>query len=472
MDGALTSSVLTELLLRGSAARGAGHPSRGRDVAVFDPEEKEDRERRRECKELEAIDLTGCVSAVFVNALVSFVNTHFADQIREEEERANNIPREKSRRRSPSADRTEPLTFLGLKRLGLRGVRSVQGNILKPFVLAFPSLTHLDLSCTRITGDLLDALGTSSTIRLQSLALERCNVLTGSSIRDFLIHAPATAGLKQLSLYGDFTFPSPLSADDLSSIVSLAPCFKSGELEYLDLSSAPITKGILLDLCGAQPKLRSLGLSYIRRLELAAVAQFLKDKAPKVEVLTLVMSTPELGYGEQYVPPRQATVALHAQLIRPLCSLPFSASLHHLSNLSLSGPGSGAGTGQRKSVVEAPTRLRVIELATALLSNLGVGAGSWRIVKSKGGRGWYVDSASGWIAESSSDPSSAANGEATLSVLRRDLSSSHPWRKELERLADANGNVSSGIGWHARKMEVCTWTFRCGDMWSLSVLTD
>ena len=38
--------------------------------------------------------------------------------------------------------------------------------------------------------------------------------------------------------------------------------------------------------------------------------------------------------------------------------------------------------------------------------------------------------------------------------LRRDLEKGHPWRRALEILAEANGNMSSGIGWHARKMEV------------------
>jgi hypothetical protein len=91
---------------------------------------------------------------------------------------------------------------------------------------------------------------------------------------------------------------------------------------------------------------------------------------------------------------------------------------------------------------QIPTRLRVIELTTALLSALGAGAGSWRIIRSKGGRGWYVDTASGWVAE---------KGGA---LLRRDLQKGHPGRRVLEILAEANGNVSSGIGWHARKMEV------------------
>ena len=83
-----------------------------------------------------------------------------------------------------------------------------------------------------------------------------------------------------------------------------------------------------------------------------------------------------------------------------------------------------------------------------MLTSLGGGAGSWRIVRSKGSRGWYVDSASGWIAEA------GEGAEGDKAVLRRDLEKDHPWRKEIERLADLNGNVSSGVGWHARKMEV------------------
>ena len=133
----------------------------------------------------------------------------------------------------------------------------------------------------------------------------------------------------------------------------------------------------------------------------------------------------------------QATCLVHAQIIRPLCTPPFSFSL---------------STAPRRPA-EPPTRLRVIELAASLLASLGSGAGSWRVVKSKGGRAWYVDVASGWITE----PGQGHGG----SQLRRDLPPGHPWRLALERLSDANGNVSSGIGWHARKLEVsqvCSWS--------------
>lgn len=429
MDGALTYPVLKELLLRGSASRGRGRPSRGRDVVIPDPNdpEQEDLERRRECKDLEAIDLTGCVSGVFVSALTNFVNTFLLgnsdDSTDSEDERE---------RRRPRLRNVESLVFPGMRRLGLRGVKSLQPHILEPLVLAFPHLTHLDLSCTRISAEGLAALGASPTLRLQSLALERCNWLTGESIRDFLVEAPAARDLRELSLYGDWTFPSPLSEDHLRDVLALAPCFKSGQLVYLDLSSTPLTRDLLVNVCPPQPRLRSLGLSHLRNLELSAIVDFLTIKASSVEVLTLVTSTPELGYGGPFVSARQATIALHAQLVRPLCTPPFSFSL----------------TSKAKTE-EPPTRLRVIELAPPLLTGLGAGAGTWRIIRSKGGRGWYVDVASGWLAQPS------ANGEAGRgAVLRRDLEPSHPWRVELEALADANGNVSSGVGWHSRKMEV------------------
>ena len=77
-----------------------------------------------------------------------------------------------------------------------------------------------------------------------------------------------------------------------------------------------------------------------------------------------------------------------------------------------------------------------------MLSNLGSGAGTWRIIRSKGGRGWYVDTGCAWEAK---------DGGA---IMRRDLPHDHPFRVEMVKLSDANGNVSSGVGWHARKMEV------------------
>lgn len=418
MDGALTLPVLKELFLRGAPSRDRGRPSRGRELTYteHDDVEEQDRERRGDCRDLEAIDLTGCVSAVFVNALTEFVNVHIlqsadSDSSGSEDEGSRGV-----RRARFSRVVQEPLVLPGLKRLGLRGVKSIQPHVLTPFVLSFPSLTHLDLSGTRVTPELLYSIGASQTVRLQSLALARCVMLTGESVKDFLVHAPAAAQIQELTLYGDRTFPSQLSVEELREIFALAPCFVNGGLVYLDLSSTPVTKDMLDEICKPMPKLRSLGLSYIHDLELDVVVKFLKTKAPNVEVLTLNGTSPQL---EQRTTARETSIALHTKLIRPLSALQFSF-------------------GTSASQAPLPTKVRVIELPVPVLSDLGIGAGAWRIIKSKGGRGWYVDTASGWVD----------------GVLRRDLEKDHPLRVAMERLADANGNVSSGVGWHARKMEV------------------
>ena len=420
MDGALTFSVLKELFLRGSPSRGRGRSFRGRNPASDNPNDTEemDRERRKECKDLLAIDLTGCISAVFYNALSEFVTTYIdIDDVQSSDE-------ERGRNESPvRVSAKEPLSFPGLQRLCLLGVRAIQPEILHPFVLAFPSLTHLDLSATRVTPDLLDSLGQSQTIRLESLALSRCIKLTGDSITNFLIHGKATRDLKELNLYGDNMFPSNLTEDNLCALVANAPCFKSGNLEYLDLSSSPVTMEHLSNLV-VQPKLRSLGLSYIPLLPLSAIADFLLYKASNVEILSIISTSPDLSIRPTAF---QASMALHQTLVQPLCASPMSFQI----SLTPTKPQDPA------------THLRVIELSISLLNSLGGGAEAWRVIRSKGGRGWYVDTASGWTAETGDH-----------AVLQRSLPRDNPLRDELQKLADANGNVNSGVGWHARKMEV------------------
>ena len=414
MDGALNLAVIKELFLRGSASLpGRGRVSRSRFEVLLE-EEVEERERRRDCVELEAMDFTGCISGVFVNALTEFVNTFLTSP---NEAEADD---EDSRgRHARFAD--EPSAFPYLQRLCLRGAKSIPSDILNRFVLALPSLTHLDLSATRVTPEVLATLGSAGRMHLHSLALAKCIRLTGQSICNFLIDSPAARELRELNLYGDGTFFTPLTTDELRDLVQRAPCFTRGQLEYLDISSTPLTPAIL-DIFPAQPSLRSLGLSFMPTLPLDAIAKFLMTKADKVEVLTLISTSPDLGYGAGAgTSLRQASLALHSKIIRPLSNPPFSFCL--TSPTGLTG--------------KAPTNLRVVELAAPMLSGLGGGAGAWRVIRSKGGRGWYVDTASGWCS-----------GE-----LKRGLED-HPWREELQRLSDANGNVASGVGWHARKMEV------------------
>ncbi|KAI6108228.1 hypothetical protein F5141DRAFT_1121707 [Pisolithus sp. B1] len=354
MDGALTLPVLNELFLRGPSSRVPGRPSRGRGLVDPNIADEEDHERRRDCSELEAVDFTGCVSAVFVSALTEFVGTHLSPVINDTNGEDHRDDRR--HRRAVRFEEDGPLTFSGLRRLSLRGVKSIQPHVLNS---------------------------------LRSLSLARCIRLTGESIKTFLIQAPAAAQIQELTLYGDQTFPSPLSTEDLEELFTLAPCFTSGELIYLDLSSSP-------------------------------------TKAQNVEILTLISTSQDLEWnrtgGGIEMPrstARQTSLALHSKIISPLCTPPLTSIL-------------------APTVAQYPTRVRVIELSMPVLVGLGAGAGTWRTIRSKGGRGWYVDTASGWVG-----------GE-----LVRGLPRDHPFRIEMNRLADANGNVNSGVGWHARKMEV------------------
>src|SRR5579863_9203445 len=119
MDGALTLSVLKELLLRGTPSRGRGQPLRGRGLVVEDSsEDAEDVARRRECRELEAIDLTGCVSVVFVNALTDFVKTHILPPVSESDSSEDEANTGHRRNRSGRLRLSEePPAFPGLQRL-------------------------------------------------------------------------------------------------------------------------------------------------------------------------------------------------------------------------------------------------------------------------------------------------------------------------------------------------------------------
>ncbi|KAG8949419.1 hypothetical protein FRC00_008149, partial [Tulasnella sp. 408] len=346
MDGALNKNVLRELMLRGKALAFRGQGAiRGRqqqDVAMqTDEEMDEDMERLKDCKGLEALDLCGCVSSVFVQGLDEIVQEYFADEVAED---GTTTPSE--------------VTIPSIKRLGLRGVTSVPASVLTPFVLAFTSLTHLDLSGTRCSPELLAALADSATVQLKSFAIARCPRLTSESIADFLIDGLPARTITQLSLYGDGTFITPLTEMDLVRIVKQAPCFQSGEMEYLDMSSCPVTSAVL-DAFVPHPLLRSLGLSHIDSLPLGEVAKFILTTAPNVEVLTLVNTSPELAIHNSA---RQVPLSLHSLIIRPLATAPF-----HFSLTGSSAP------------KPPPTRLRVVELTVGVLNALGAGGDAWKI---------------------------------------------------------------------------------------------
>ena len=363
-----------------------------------------------------ALDLCGCISSVFVRALTDLVAMYLISDEGEE-----------GRGRGRGGAPDPPVIFPTLRRLCLHSMSSVPSAVLTPFVLAFPFLTHLDLSCTRCTPELLNGLASSPTVRLVALSLARCSRLTSKSVANLLTRGGSTRDLQQLSLFGDVTCRFPLTKEDLLQIVTEAPMFHTGNISYLDISSSPVTAEVLAAM-PAQPGLRSLGLSSIPNLSLKAISEFLYTKAQNVEILTLASSCPELA---PPTPIRESIFAIHNTLIEPLCTRPFS--------LSLSSPDN-----QRQ---QPPTRLRVIELQASILSVLGRGAGSWRVIKSNGARGWYVDTTSGWVAE-------PGTGSERDTSFQRELSFDHPIRRSLEQLSESGGNVSTGVGWHSRKIEV------------------
>lgn len=443
VDSSLTLPVLTELFFRGYER--PAHPYSAEQEAIdgqsstthhvveyvpYEPETDEEQwERRATFSQMEALDFTGCVSKVFGESLVRFVQGWLVPPHETDADRGRTRGRQGEENASTPSSWTRP-SFPGLKRLSLRGCVTLSPGTIAALLACCPSLTHLDLSFTRVSPEALQVLASQPDLRLVALSLARSTRLTSESLRDFLLHAPCAATITDLNMYGDQTYESPLTPEDLGIIIRYAPCFQAGQLRYLDLSAAPFTAELLdPEVFPAQPRLKSLGLSFIPLLPLQPLATFLRVNAPHVEILTLTHSSTrvDLALGLSSL---AINMNLHAKLVNPLCLPPFS-----VYGPSYEGPG-------------APTRLRIIELSQTVRKALGPSGGNWKTIRSKGGRGWYVDCAAGWIGEF--DPAT----QSSRIVYRRLLSKDHPWRRYLEQLSLADGKVSSGVGWHSRKMEV------------------
>ena len=396
---------------------------------------------------LQALDLTGCVSRVFTEAMTEFWETWYGAEP-ENGDRGRGRTRHRGMQSSTEASEDEgpqvpvrPASrriprFYALKRLSLRACTSLPPQLISDFVCSFANLTHLDLSGTRIPNTFLEYLFQQrpQTLRLYSLSLARCARLSPNTIVDFLLDSPCAAGLTELSLYTTPTQSNALGPQDVERMLT-APCFKSGNLRYLDISGSGLNPEHLAQF-PPQPSLISMGLSHIPSLPLPPIQEFLLHLAPNVEVLTLTGTAFESSLGANIAPLRM-TLELHARLVNPLTTIPFSLSaLSGASKVDLR-PGS--------------TRLRVIELSSMIRNGIADGAsGEWKVVKSKGGRGWYVDLSAGWL--DSSDPLYPEAGQGPQFV--RHLPASHPKRQWLAQLAAAGGRVNSGVGWHNRKMEI------------------
>lgn len=403
---------------------------------------------------LEALDLTGCVSGVFTSAMKEFWDTWMLN--REEDESEHGRGRSRNGHRLGSASdiaasstedeeegpssgyhRTNRSTssrrkprFAAMRRLSLRACTTLDPPLLQDLVLAFPSLTHLDLSNTRVPSTLLAALTDAppKTLRLQSISLARCTRLEPSVLVEFLVQSPVVQDLVELNLYVNPTGGMAMTSNDLHRFLT-APCVKSGRLRYLDISSSGLTPAHLQPgVFPAQPSLLSLGLSYMPSLALQPIADFLFTQAPNVEILTLTGTAVESALNPSHSS-LDVTLKLHAHLINPLTTVPFS-----LASLNL-----GAGGSFGPNLQPGATHLRVIELSSPVRKIIADGGtGEWKVVRSKGGRGWYVDLSAGWTPDG----------------FVRHLPASHPRRQWLASLAKAEGRVGSSVGWHGRKMEV------------------
>jgi hypothetical protein len=491
VDSALSAQVIEELFFRGtkrprikrrvSSQRGSSL-SRIRSVSLgpsdtsqthdqldpprptyvpYEHETEEQQWRRRAMfTPLEALDLTGCVSRTFQDGMREFYEHHYApDEAVSEEESGGDRGRGRSRKRAAgntsstetetedeghsrrgerSASQTQrrPPMFPHLHRLSLRGCLGVDEKILDAILPSFSALTHLDLSGTKVSSSYLTSLidRCPRSLRLTSLSLARCPRLDPFVVVQFLCISPAVKDLRELNLYTNRTQGNALRSDDLLQLITKAPCIKSGKLRYLDISSAMLkAEHLLPGTFPPQPSLVSLGLSHIPLLPLPPIATFLLQLAPNVEILTLTGTAADTALRPANTA-LQLTLELHARLINPLTTVPFSMAE------ALAPPGKLKNPG--------PSRLRVIELSSSIRNSIGPEGGSneWKVIRSKGGRGWYVDVSAGWIEEVLED--------GKKWTFARHLPQAHPWRRWLMSLSTANGRVSSGVGWHSRKMEV------------------
>lgn len=302
--------------------------------------------------------------------------------------------------------------FPHLRRLGLSSAL-LPTPLLTSLVLSFPYLTHLDLSSTLTSPILLKQLAIAGqsgpggrAMRLAALSLARCRFATGEAIVGLLCGdcPPFTSmssmgeeggeesswgsgevvmDLIDLSLFGDAAYPSPLSGPELRLLLTVSPAFTGGKLRTIDLSSTPLTDAFLLDHFPPQPQLIELGLSSCRGITIKGVAQFLIDKAPGVEILTLSGSCP------LPLPTLAPNAARRSTMDGPTLSV-MELHMALLATVASITPSSEDPVEAERELKRRKTNLRVVELDEKTLEGVRGGAGDWKVVWGKGRRGWCV----------------------------------------------------------------------------------
>lgn len=124
---------------------------------------------------------------------------------------------------------------LSIKRLGLHGCTSVNPSCISTLLPRLPFLTHLDLTHTLVTDNMLQMI--PRTARLSHLSLSRCNRLKGPAVVDFLAEHPAAQNLVFLNLLFESSRYRLLSVNDVDKLLPKLP----SSLRSLNLSGAKIT---------------------------------------------------------------------------------------------------------------------------------------------------------------------------------------------------------------------------------------
>lgn len=399
-QSSLNLDVLEEILLRGGTAFRDGDFSQlqGTQLAL-------------RTQPIERIDFCGCVSRTFLEALAD---------LRDKYNLFEGTPHNQSHR---AEDPPPSTVFPHVKRLGLFNVIA-SSQLFTDFVLSFPNLTHLDLGNTRTNGTILSHIGRSTTIRLQSLSLAKCQQLSSQAIRDFLIDSNQNVleNLTELNLFCEGTIAIALTREHLLEILQQSIPFNSGKLRYLDLSTSPLDDELLATSFAAQPALVDLGLANCPNITWRSLSTFLEQKAPNVEVLDIRGSCRQsLFLGS----PTQARVARRNDVL-----LNTIVGVHQF----LISP---AGQAPR-------TKLRVLELDEKVLDAIDeANANSdWKVCFGKGWRGWYVNCT---IAMHTSK-----DGTRTMERLEKD----DIRRKRMFELAKRSKSGGYNLGWHSRKMAI------------------
>ncbi|KAM0749673.1 hypothetical protein T439DRAFT_326551 [Meredithblackwellia eburnea MCA 4105] len=480
-----SSSVPAAVFLRQSTPIGYG--ARSSSVpAAGGHEERKKRERQestllegsKTIRPIRALDLNGCVSQIFIKAIGELIEAYHLGPLRGLAEKTKTESDDEMDVDGGNEDDEKRtlvrVQFPHLRRLGLAASLLPSAH-LTAFVSSFPFLTHLDLTSTLTSPLLLYQLAQfgqagpgGRSMRLVSLSLARCRLMTGAALVGLLCgdcppftsiptassssedpnnastgswgSGQVVSTLTELSLYGDSTYPSPLTQPELRLILSHSPAFMAAStLRSLDLSSCPLSDTFLITNFPSLPHLIELGLANCRMITFRAVATLLEDRVPGVEVLDLTGSCLFLaGPGAAALGRRMGTgtnvsiMELHGMLLGKVASVEKSGEDEFL---------------EEEKVAKRKTNLRVVELGQKALEGVQGGAGDWKVIWGKGRRGWYVDVG---VTSIPKVPGTIHTRPRTLQHLPRE----HPTRIALQKLVDSSGAVSGETGWHPRKMEV------------------